>query len=288
MAKSYAHSWGQIIGDLLELSVRTMLSDVAASHNLYLDRKGPRKARDKRVKVTWRDLYGNSHDLDYVLERGGPDEATGLPTAFIETAWRRYTRHSKNKAQEIEGALVPLQLTYHHLHPFLGVILAGEFTSTSIAQLQSRGFETIYFPAIQVFDAFAAVGIGASYGDDTEEEEFQAKIKQWSSLAEASTAEVRDRLIGAEREQVERFLNALDNSLSRNVVAVAVTALHGTPQTVASVADAISYVKAYDAIKPTAAPMSKLEIDMRYSNGDVIHASFQESDRAVAFLESFL
>jgi hypothetical protein len=47
--------------------------------------------------------------------------------AFIETAWRRYTRHSRNKAQEIEGAIGPLAETFAHARPFLGAILAGQF-----------------------------------------------------------------------------------------------------------------------------------------------------------------
>ena len=45
---------------------------------------------------------------DYVLERGGTDTVRGLPAAFIETAWRRYTKHSRNKAQEIQGAVLAL------------------------------------------------------------------------------------------------------------------------------------------------------------------------------------
>jgi hypothetical protein len=107
VAVSYAHRWGQIIGDVFQASVHVLLQEVAAEHGLYLDRQGPRKARSGK-KLRWQDRYGNYHDLDYVMERGGTDDVRGLPVAFIETAWRRYTKHSKNKAQEIEGALVPL------------------------------------------------------------------------------------------------------------------------------------------------------------------------------------
>jgi hypothetical protein len=62
--------------------------------------------------VTWQDGYGNKHDLDYVLERGGDEERLGVPAAFIESAWRRYTKHSKNKVQEIEAAVMPVALTF--------------------------------------------------------------------------------------------------------------------------------------------------------------------------------
>ncbi len=110
MAESLAHRWGQIIGDVFEMLVRTILADVAKQHGLYLDFKRPRKARGGQGKVTWQDGYGNKHDLDYVLERGGTEDTLGEPVAFIESAWRRYTKHSKNKAQEIEAAVMPVIL----------------------------------------------------------------------------------------------------------------------------------------------------------------------------------
>src|SRR5438105_3047609 len=145
MAQSFAHRWGQMIGNLLEESLRQSLQAVADQHGLYLDSQGVRPARSGR-KVTWQDRNGNSHDLDYVLERGGTDTVRGLPAAFIETAWRRYTKHSRNKAQEIQGAVLALAETYSHLHPFLGIVLAGVFTRGSLDQLRSCGFAVAYVP----------------------------------------------------------------------------------------------------------------------------------------------
>lgn len=121
MAQSPSHKFGQIIGDLLEQAVEPFLQQFAHEHDLYLDRKGPRQAR-KGVKVTWRDLRGNNHDLDFVLEKGGSPTHIGTPVAFIETAWRRYTKHSKNKAQEIQGAIISLVETYHYYEPFCGAV----------------------------------------------------------------------------------------------------------------------------------------------------------------------
>jgi hypothetical protein len=82
VAESPAHRLGQIIGDALELAIEPVLRDFADEHDLYLDRKGPRPARPGK-KVTWIDANGNSHDLDFVLERAGTDEAIGVPAAFI-------------------------------------------------------------------------------------------------------------------------------------------------------------------------------------------------------------
>lgn len=70
MAKSPAHRLGQIIGEALELAYEPILRDFADEHDLYLDRQGPRAARPGK-KVSWVDINGNKHDLDFVLERGG-------------------------------------------------------------------------------------------------------------------------------------------------------------------------------------------------------------------------
>ena len=86
MATSPSHRWGQIIGqEFLEVAIEPLMRDVAAEHGLYLDQKGPRAAR-KGNKISRVDLYGNTHDLDFVLERNGSDARIGSPVAFIETA----------------------------------------------------------------------------------------------------------------------------------------------------------------------------------------------------------
>ncbi len=59
--------------------------------------------------------------MDFVLERDGSDTRTGTPIAFIETAWRRYTKHSRNKAQEIQGAILPLVTTHREAASYFGV-----------------------------------------------------------------------------------------------------------------------------------------------------------------------
>src|SRR5438876_6339317 len=183
MAESYAHRWGQIIGDIFEQFVRDMLKSIAEKHGLYLDYKKARRARAKQggkdlSKVTWQDSYGNKHDLDYVLELSGTEEKLGTPVAFIESAWRRYTKHSKNKAQEIEAAVRPVALTFARYQPFCGAVLAGEFTKNSLQQLRSKGFAVLHIPYGSIFAAFATLGIDASSRDGrggTTEKEFGQK-----------------------------------------------------------------------------------------------------------------
>ena len=86
MAQSPAHRLGQIIGDALERAIHKPLQEIAEEFGLYLDYKHKRAARGSKSKVAWTDSRGNVHDLDYVLEEGGSEEALGRPRAFIESA----------------------------------------------------------------------------------------------------------------------------------------------------------------------------------------------------------
>lgn len=145
MAKSPAHRFGQIIGDLLEHTLIRYCQPVAVEYDMYLDYKHPRAARSNQNEVKWTDINGNTHKLDIVIECEGSEEKLGKPRAFIEMAWRRYTKHSKNKVQEISAAIKPLISRYSETSPFYGAVLAGEFTENSLNQLRSEGFQLLYF-----------------------------------------------------------------------------------------------------------------------------------------------
>ena len=121
MAESLSHKFGQIIGDLLELALEPHLQKFAKKHKLFLDKKGERKGRTGK-KVSWFDGNNNKHDLDFCHERGATNDTVGIPVAFIESAWRRYTKHSRNKAQEIQSAILPLAGKYQNSSPFVGVV----------------------------------------------------------------------------------------------------------------------------------------------------------------------
>ena len=153
MAESPAHRFGQIVGEVLESAIAPVLTAFAKEHGLYLDKQGERPCRPGK-RCTWLDHNKNKHDLDFVLERGGSTERLGVPAAFIETAWRRYTKHSRNKAQEIQGAILPLAETYKNARPFVGVVLAGVFTHGALKQLRSLGFTVLHFSYESVVAAF--------------------------------------------------------------------------------------------------------------------------------------
>ena len=282
MAISPSHKWGQIIGLVLEELVCDVLLNFALEKRLYLDTEGVRPARSGK-RVTWTDKNGNAHDLDFVLERGGTPEDIGTPVAFIESAWRRYTKHSRNKAQEIQGALEPLMATFGGSAPFSGVVLAGEFTSGAVRQLESLGFRVLHFSYSQVVDAFAVVGISASYEESTSDSEFLEKIYAWEQLESTEHDIVGKTLLKSCEREVTDFLNALQLSVERVVMSVQILPLFGSLFECSTIADAIRLIIDYDTNNHSR-DFVRYEVRVMYSNGDKIEGDFVCKDGALQFL----
>lgn len=283
MARSPSHRFGQIIGDVLEAAIRPILQAVATDLGMYLDTKGERNARGTRRKVAWVDGKGNTHDLDYVFEAGGSADCIGSPRAFVEIAWRRYTKHSRNKAQEIQGAILPLAERYSAHRPFLGVILGGVFTEGSLNQLRSNGFTVLHFPYDSIIAAFAAAGIDATFDEGTSDSVLVRKAKLYEELSASKKEGIARFLRDRHKVDLDGFTSALRETLTRKVESVYVLPLHGSPRTLDDVADAITFIERFDESKADAR-FTRYEVGVRYSNGDEIRGQFKSKAAAIAFL----
>ncbi len=274
MAKSPAHRWGQIIGEFLEQVFETELSKFARKHKLYLDTQGERPVRTGK-KVSWIDSFENSHDLDFVLERGGTKNKIGDPVAFIECAWRRYTKHSRNKAQEIQGAILPLVATHTNFAPFMGVMHAGEFTSGALTQLKSLGFNVLYFPYDLILEGFSKFDIDASTEENTTEQAFLGKIQQWDNFREKD--KLAKHLLKLNFGEVKIFFENLEKAVSRFIESVSVVPLHGVTSTLNTVEEAINFIGTYNQRNGNL-EILKYEIVVRYNNNDKVEGIFNTKD----------
>ncbi len=285
MAMSPSHRFGQIIGEVLEAAIQGPLEEVCRDCGLYLDTQHPRAARNGLRKVAWTDAKGNSHDLDYVIEQHGSEETIGEPKAFIETAWRRYTKHSRNKAQEIQGAIIPLAETYRASHPFLGAVLAGVFTEGSLSQLRSHGFHLLYFPYESVLRAFATVGLDAAFDEDTPDRDLARKVAQFTALTQRKKNSITESLRQQHAADIAEFLTGLKRVLNRCVVAVLVLPLFGVSQELPDTAAAIQFLQQHQHAD-AAGQFVRYELDVRFNNGDEIRGLFQSKQSAIEFLQS--
>lgn len=287
MALAPGHRLGQIIGEMLELALEPALATFCASHELYLDtaRRRPRPARPAST-VTWIDDLGNKHDLDFVIERGGSEDEIGIPAAFIETVWRRYTKHSKNKAQELEAAVLPVVAKWSHVRPFAGIMLAGEFTSNSLEQLRSNGFAVQRIPYRTVIDVFAGFGFDVSSQEGTADADLQLKVDRLEALSDDEKSSIGDSLRDAASTEIEAFMEALCDAILRRIDSVSILPLQGSETVVSTVRAAIKLLVGYTPPQ-TPGALIRFEVVVRYDNRDRIVADFANAADAITFLETF-
>ncbi len=290
---SPGHKLGQMVGNFFEKFVDTVLAvrleKIAEEHHLYLDRKGLRPAvRGNLKKVSWLDNRGNKHDLDFVLEHGGSVETKGRPVAFVEAAWRRYTKHSINKSGEIEGALIHLRDS-HRTCRFVGAALAGEWTGGAIRQMGSHGITVLHIPYNAVINSFRIKGIDLDYAERASPAEKQSLVKSLKALPDSEWMEIAVALEKEVAEELNAFLLSLEASVTTEITQVLVCGLFGRRAAVPSVAKAIEWIEHFDPSTVEKTVFDKFEVLLRFKDGREIDGrSFPNKDSAILFLRQFL
>lgn len=283
MATSQSHTLGEFIGAFFEDLMKKPIRDFSTRNGLYFDSIGDRKARNGK-KITWEDIHGSKHDLDFVIERGGSEDIIGEPIAFIELAWRRYTKHSKNKVQEIAGAVDPICEKYQLQKPFKGAILSGQFTESSIRQLKDDDFHVLYIPFEKLIRAFKVKGFDVDYDENTRESEIKKKYAAVSKKCNrALVKDVGRRLLKDCEQEISQFLSELSASYKRKIQNICILPLHGKRTEVGNIDAAIDFINAYEDI-PDEVRLEYIEIIVTYNTGTKIQGQFKARDEAVAFL----
>ncbi len=284
MARSQSHILGEFIGAFFEDLMKQPVREFAQKYGLYFDTVGKRKARGGK-KLTWTDVHGSKHDLDFVLEKGGTEENIGEPVAFIELAWRSYTKHSKNKAQEISGAVNPICEKYKLSKPFKGAILSGQFTENSLNQLKRDDFHVLYIPFEKLVQAFSTHGLDIEFDEDSKEADVKKKHAAVSKRSNKALLEkVREEILNSCDAEIKQFITELEAFYTRKIKTICILPLHGTRTEVVDVEKAIAFINGYCDL-PTNQKLEYIEVIVTYNNGSIIQCQFKTKAETVDFLQ---
>lgn len=288
MADSLSHKIGECIGSFFEKAIVDYLRSGLQDDSFYVDYRHERPARKNKKEVIGTDNAGNKHKLDIVIEKDGTEQKAGVPKAFIEVAWRRYTKHSKNKVQEIAGAILPLVRTYAREVPFYAAVLAGDFTGNAITQLKSQGFFVLYFTYEEICELFETADVSIRWEEITPTEELEGilqRLKQFLA-EEEHVQELQQRFFQRYATQLQELRDELHKALYIAVSEVTIVPIHGQAHLLASVQDAISFITQYD--ETTQAPLMRYEITIRYTNGQEYMMRSTNRRSALQYLNTYL
>lgn len=286
MAVSPSHQLGEAIGSFFESAIIQYLAPVVSAKSYYLDYRHPRPARNNKKEVVGIDFHGNKHKLDIVVEENGSEIAFGTPRAFIEVAWRRYVKHSKNKVQEIAGAILPLVETHAKNRPFYAAILAGEFTDNALIQLKSQGFFVLYFTYEEICNLFKTVGLSIYWEENTSELKLQELADAFHALNSNDINRLLQNFFAMYKDRLERLANALCEALDAQIKEVLITPVHGVTRMLPTIGDAIDFIMDYNEM--CVAPVLRYEIVIRYSNGEEFAMKCTNKTNALQFLNLYL
>ena len=244
--------------------------------------------RGSLKKVRWRDNQGNKHDLDFVLERGGSAEKQGSPVAFLEAAWRRYTKQTRNKVNEIEGALLPLRES-HRTCRFCGVIAAGKWSQPGLEQFRSHGIQVLHISYEDLIAAFQIKGVNLDYAEKASPPVKRALVKTLEGLSAKDFTEIAVALEAAVEEDLKNFLITLEVSVTTEVSQILIGGIFGRRAEVSSIGEAIAWIQGFDAADLSGLEFKNFETLLRFKDGrEIVGRSFPNKESAIQFLEQFV
>lgn len=167
------------------------------------------------------------------------------------------------------------------------MVLAGDFTEGALTQLRSHGFQVLYFPYAALVASFKKGGIDARFDEETPDRECTAKIAAWNALGATGRRKIAAHLLKSQRSEVTRFVDALRQTIIRQIRQIIILPLHGSSATWDSIDAAIEFVTEYSENDRTAKPVARYEIEIRYNNGDSIRGAFIDKKGAVEFLRTY-
>lgn len=270
MAESNAsagHKLGQLIGDWHEeYFVLPLIQKVGKALDLYVDSRFVQRSV-RQGKILWKDLDGNSVDYDYVLEIGGTGDKVGIPVGFIECFWRRGSRHSKDKARDDSGKLMPMRETYPTAR-FLGIVSAGDFTKPARELVRSREIDLFYIPKDKIVSAFNQCNLVMDYPDklpESEKAELAEKFeKDFSKKKKGEVQKALKKLVG--KATISTYVDRVRATLSALPQEIRLILRHDSvPITFKSVSDATAF---FDSPKfEMTEPEEKYLYQVTYSDG---------------------
>ncbi|MCH2450967.1 MAG: hypothetical protein MK198_12590 [Gracilimonas sp.] len=215
-ASSSGHKLGQLVGDWWEeYVVLPLLADIAKDLDLYLDHRFRERSCREGAKIIWEDENGNKVDYDFVLELNGSDKKEGIPVGFVEVFWRRGARHSKDKARDDSGKLMPMRQTYPTAR-YLGVAACGSLTGPAREYIKLRDIDLFYVPKSKIIEAYSKNGLTIDYPDRLGEEE-KAKLAEefgnnFDNKMKKKVSDTLKKVIG--KATIQSYKSKISSSLS--------------------------------------------------------------------------
>lgn len=203
---------GEAIGDLLELQVHNTFRKIEEENHIhFLTKYGKTKAGKESKKLLLSDDLGNEYNIDGLII-----SENGYPLLLLESKYIRYTKHNRDKASWICNAHTAIRRHFSSIRASVAV-LAGNWSSTSLAMLTSYGISYFIIPFNSISSILSRYGVDFEW----EENDSDKALKAWndfSALTDTQKEEIGSSMINIVKNDLINFVeHTLDDTIIREV-----------------------------------------------------------------------
>jgi hypothetical protein len=142
----------------------------------------------------------------------------------------------------------------------------------------------LYFPYETLVVAFSKEGIDIAFDETTPDTAFRECVEKIETASGRKMERVKRHLVGANQEEIDRFMAALNKRLNRMVERVIVIPLYGRSNEFVTIDDAIKFLDEH-RIYEGSGQFRKYEVLVTFSNGDRVEGAFRAKDQVREFLK---
>lgn len=235
---------GEAIGDLLEEQVHKTFKEIEENNHIYfLTRYGKTKGGKESKKLLLPDEYGNEYNMDGLVINEG-----GIPLMLIESKYIRYKKHNRDKASWICNAHSAVRRFFPSIRSSVAV-LAGNWSSTSLAMLTSYGVSYFMVPFTEISNILKDYNVDFEW----EENDYDKALEAWnvfSALSANEKLKIGERMIDIVKEELVDYVQTvLDDTVIRE--------------------------------------LSKIVFEMHTNKNEVFKYTFDTKEEAIEFLSNF-
>lgn len=202
---------GEAIGAEMEKALNTFLEKLVESVGFHFISKGIKNKTGRYKKLLMFDSFGTAYNIDSVIANQAMQ-----PIILFESKYIRYKKHNRDKGSWLCTAHPAVRRRYASIRSSIAV-LAGNWSSSSIAMMQSYDINIFLIPFARICELLLFHGINFNWA----EKDRLTAIDSWNRYILLSPSEKQNigiemvRTVEDELEQI--ILTTLDDSIEREI-----------------------------------------------------------------------
>lgn len=203
---------GEAVGAEMEKALNDFLTGLVESRGYHFLSKSPTKNKSgSQKKLLMYDNSGTAYNIDAVIANENMQ-----PIILIESKYIRYKKHNRDKGSWVCTAHPAIRRRYDSVRSSIAV-LAGNWSSTSLAMMKSFDINIFLIPFARICDLLATYSIDFNWSEKDRETAKDA-WQQYLTLTDSQKYGIGVEMVNVVKEELQMLvLSILDDTLEREI-----------------------------------------------------------------------